>query len=157
VESVAMMDAIVREAEGSYARWGHYHNYPDEVATQNDALSLTLAARELAHDRDVSAVAVFTETGRTALYMSKARPRVPVMAFTPEPHTYNRLGMMWGVKPFLVPFATTVESMLAHVDTAIMASSNLEPGQQIVVIAGFPVGMMRDPNFALLYTIGSGI
>jgi pyruvate kinase len=80
-----------------------------------------------------------------------------VLAFTPEIHTYQQLGMMWGVQPFLVPFATTVESMLAHVDTAIMASSNLASGQQIVVIAGFPVGMMRDPNFALLYTIGSGI
>ena len=57
--------------------------------------------------------------------------------------------------PFLVPFATTVETMLAHVETAMMASSDLTPGQQVVLISGFPVGMMREPNFALLYTIGS--
>lgn len=155
IQSVAMMDAIIKEAESHYARWGHYLDFPDEVATQTDALSITRAARELAHDRDVSAIAVFTETGRTALYASKARPRVPILAFTPEITTYNRMGLYWGVVPFLVPFATTVEAMLAHVETAILASSNLVPGQQVVLISGFPVGAMREPNFALLYTIGS--
>jgi len=155
VQSVAMMDAIVQEAEDHYGRWGHYLDFPDEVVTQTDALSITRAARELAHDRDVSAIAVFTETGRTALFTSKARPRVPILAFTPERSTYQRMGLYWGVIPFLVPFATTVETMLAHVETAILASSNLEPGQQVVLVSGFPVGAMREPNFALLYTIGS--
>lgn len=155
VESVMMMDSIIIEAEEHYSRWGHSLVFPEEVSTQTDALSITLAARELAHDRNVSAIAVFTQTGRTALYMSKARPRVPILAFTPEISTYHRMGLFWGVIPFLVPFATTVETMLAHVETAMMASSDLEPGQQIVMISGFPVGKMREPNFALLYTLGA--
>ncbi len=40
-------------------------------------LRLPDAARELAKDRDVEAIAVFTRTGRTAILMSKARPCVP--------------------------------------------------------------------------------
>lgn len=155
VESVKIMDAIIQEAEAHYDRWGIYKSFPDDVSIQTDALSITRAARELAHDRDVSAIAVFTETGRTALYMSKTRPRVPILAFTPDSRTYQRLGLTWGVTPFLVPFSTTVETMLAHVETAMMASSDLHPGEQVVLISGFPVGMMREPNFALLYTIGS--
>jgi len=156
VESVAMMNAIINEAEPHYLRWGNKMNYPDDVP-QTDSFSIARAARELAHDRDVAAIAVFTETGRTAQYMSKSRPRVPILAFTPERHTYQRMGLLWGVTPFLVPFATTLEAMLAHVDTAILASSNLTPGQQVVLITGFPVGVMREPNFALLYTVGSGL
>lgn len=155
VESIAIMDAIVREAEAHYERWGIYQKFPDEASAQTDALSIARAARELAHDRDVSAVAVFSETGRTALFMSKTRPRVSILAFTPEERTFHRMGLYWGVTPFLVPFATTVETMLAHVETAMLASSDLTPGQQVVLISGFPVGMMREPNFALLYTIGS--
>ena len=155
IESVRMMAAIIEEAEKHYERWGLYQKFPDEVSTHTDALSLTRAARELAHDRDVAAIAVFTETGRTALYMSKARPRVPILAFTPERTTYERLGLFWGVTPYLVPFATTVETMLAHIETAILAGSNLSAGQQIVMISGFPVGAMREPNFALLHTIGA--
>jgi pyruvate kinase len=155
LDSVKIMDAIILEAEAHYDRWGIYKSFPDEVSVHTDALSITRAAKELAHDRDVSAIAVFTETGRTALYMSKARPRVPILAFTPDKRTYQRMGLLWGVTPFLVPFATTVETMLAHVETAMMASSNLTPGEQVVLISGFPVGEMREPNFALLYTIGS--
>ncbi len=157
VESITIMDAIVREAEAHYERWGIYQKFPEEVTAQTDALSLTRAARELAHDRDVAAIAVFSETGRTALFMSKTRPNVPILAFTPEVSTFHRMGLYWGVTPFLVPFATTVETMLAHVETAMLASSNLTPGQQVVLISGFPVGMMREPNFALLYTIGSNM
>ncbi len=155
VESVKIMHAIIQEAEAHYDRWGIYRDFPDAVVMHTDALSITRAARELAHDRDVAAIAVFTETGRTALFMSKARPRVPILAFTPEKSTYQRMGLLWGVTPFLVPYATTVETMLAHVETAMLASSNLTPGEQVVLISGFPVGEMREPNFALLYTIGS--
>jgi pyruvate kinase len=89
VESIAMMDAIVKEAEQNYERWGNYKTFPEEVTNQSDALSITRAARELAHDRDVAAVAVFTESGRTARFLSKARPRVPIKAFTPNERTYQ--------------------------------------------------------------------
>ncbi len=157
VESIAMMDAIVCQAENQYKRWGTTSTFPDEVTVQTDALSMTRAARELAQDRDVAAVVVFTETGRTALYMSKARPTVPILAFTPELLTFRRMGLYWGVVPFLVPFATTVETMLAHVESALLASSEVQPGQQVVMITGFPLGAAREPNFALLYTVGSGL
>jgi pyruvate kinase len=153
LESVRMMADIICEAEAKFDTWGHYLDLPEE-ATQNDALSITRAARELAHDRDVSAIAVFTETGRTAIYASKARPRVPILAFTPVQQTFQRLGLLWGVTPFLIPYASTVESMLAHVEAAAVASLILSPGQQIVLISGFPVGAMRQPNFALLHTLG---
>lgn len=157
VEAVSMMASIVENAEGHYERWGHYKTFPDEVFMQTDAVSMTRAARELAHDRDVAAIAVFTLSGLTGLFMSKARPRVPVLAFTPEPRTFQRMGIYWGVEPYLVPFASTLETMLAHIDTAMIASSSLKPGEQVVMISGFPVGTATIPNFALLYTIGSGL
>ena len=155
VQAVRTMDAIVRAAEAHLARWGHWRGVPgEEQQPHDDALSLAIAARELAHDRDVAAVAVFTQTGRTALLMSKTRPRVPVLAFTPEERTYRRLAMYWGIIPSRVPFADTVERMLRHVETGLMAATAIEPGEQVVIVAGFPVGAMRPPNFLLLHTVG---
>ncbi|GAP18152.1 pyruvate kinase [Levilinea saccharolytica] len=154
IESVMMMDTIVREAERNFAQWGHCDDVREEPA-DDDAISITRAARELAHDRNVTAIAVFTETGRTALLMSKARPKVPVMAFTPDERTLRRLVLYWGVTPFLVPFSSSVESMLTHVDNAIVASTSVRAGQQIVMISGFPVGARRPPNFAILHTVGA--
>ncbi len=154
IESVQMMDAIVREAELHFAEWGTAARQPDEES-QEDATAMTRAARELAHDRNVTAIAVFTQTGRTGLLMAKARPRVPILAFTPDEKIYQRMGLYWGVTPFLVPFASTMEEMLAIVESAIISSTTLQPGQQIVLISGFPLGSFRAPNFAFLHTVGS--
>jgi len=154
IESLLMMDAIIRHSEEHFLEWGKCDVVEDPV-TQDDAITLTRAARELAHDRNVAAIAVFTHTGRTGLLMSKARPRVPILAFTPEMRTYQRLCMYWGVTPFLVPFASTFEAMLKTVETAIVREAQVEEGQQVILISGYPIGARRPPNFAMLHTIGS--
>lgn len=164
IQSIEMMDAIIRKAETQLAKWGHWEGtLGDEASetvtlgevTHDDALSITRAARELAHDRNVAAIAVFTQTGRTAHLIAKARPRVPILAFTPVNSTYQRLPMLWGVIPFLVPYEDTLEAMLADVEEAIVSATPIQPGQQVVLISGFPVGAMRSPNIALLHTIGA--
>lgn len=154
IKVVEMMDAIIRKAEHHILDWGPGEATLSEDVPHDDALFITRAARELANDRDVAAISVFTSSGRTARMMSKGRPAVPILAFTPNERTYQRMAMMWGVNPHLVPHAKTVEVMLTHVEAAIIASTKLKPGQEVVLIAGFPIGEMRSANFALLHTIG---
>lgn len=163
VQSVEIMDAIIRKAEEQRIKWGHWQGELGEaatdeialgVATHDDALSITRAARELAHDRNVAAIAVFTQTGRTANLMAKARPVAPILAFTPVETTYRQLPLLWGVTPYLVPYADTLEEMLKRVEETIISYTPLQQGQQVVLISGFPVGAMRPPNIALLHTIG---
>lgn len=154
IKVVEMMDAIIRQAEQHILDWGPGDPTLSDDVPHDDALFITRAASELAHDRDVAAIAVFTSSGRTARMMSKGRPDVPILAFTPNERTYQRMAIMWGVDPHLVPQAETVEVMLTHVEAAIIASDHLKPGQEVVLIAGFPIGAMRSANFALLHTIG---
>lgn len=153
VDAVLMMDRIVREAETHFVEWGQEQG--PVALGDSDAASMARAAAELAHDRDVTAVAVFTMQGRTAWLMSKARPRAPILAFTPEAITCTRLTFLWGTRPQLIPFAQTLEEMLGHIDAALMKTEIVKPGQQVVLVCGFPVGAMRPPNMALLHTVGS--
>jgi pyruvate kinase len=150
LEAVKMMDRIVRHAESDFDKWGH-----EQViqAGHDDAVAICLAARELAHDRDVEAIAVFTRTGRTALLLSKARPCVPVLAFTPVDEAYRRLAMGWGVVPHHVPWANTVEEMIEQVEKALKEKETVQPGQQVVIVSGFPVRDFPQPNMALLHTV----
>ena len=102
VESVQMMDRIVREAETHFLEWG-----TEQIVSgfeQSDAASMARAAQVLANDKNVTAVACFTTQGQTAWLMSKIRPRVPIMAFTPNQDTYQRLAFLWGVSPQRVEF-----------------------------------------------------
>ena len=152
VESVRMMDRIVREAEIHFLEWGaEQHVMGFE---HSDAASMARAAQALANDKNVMGVACFTMQGRTAWLMSKIRPRVPIMAFTPEQATYQRLAFIWGVRPQLVPFVNSLEEMIDHVDKALMRSDVVQVGDQVVLVCGFPVGAVRPPNMALLYTVG---
>jgi len=152
LEAVQFMDRIVCAAEADFCDWGHY-NVPDE-ATNDDATSIARAARELAHDLNVAAVAVFTHTGRTALLMSKARPCVPILAFTSAQRSFGRMCLFWGVVPHLSPESSTLREMVNRADAQLMAAGWGTQYQQVVVICGFPVNSGRPPNMALLHNVG---
>jgi len=156
VESVLMMNSIICEAEKHKTEWGHGGDFPVS-ALQDDALAISNAAKTLAHDRDVANVAVFTQSGKTALLMSKTRPRVPIIAFTPESKTLAAMSLFWGVHPVFVPFANSLEEMVRSLDNYLIERKQLKVGEQVVLISGFPVGAMRLPNLALLHTIGEEV
>lgn len=153
VESVEMMSRIAEEAESHLMEWGQAPSL--DSLGDSDSASMARAAYEIARDRDVTAIAVFTMQGRTATLVSKTHPGVPILGFTPELSTCYRMSFQWGVFPKLVPFASTVEDMLHYVDTALIQGEMVKPGQQVVVVCGFPVGAMRAPNMTLLHTVGS--
>jgi len=153
VESIAMMDRIILQAERHFYDWGIHKDR--EEATEDDAISITRAARELAHDRNVAGIVVFTQHGKTALLMSKARPHVPILALTPNLDTYQKLGILWGITPLVVSFSETIETLLANVDTTLTAFTTIKPDQQVVVISGYPFAKVRSPNFVLLHSIES--
>ena len=155
LKAVQMMNAIICEAETHMERWSHWHGEAQSESPNDDTFFMAMAARELAQDKNVAAIAVFTQTGRTAMLMSKSRPRVPIMAFTPNVSVYNRMAMYWGVSAYLVEHASTIEQMIAEVEAALLASTTIQKGQQVVLTCGYPVGEISPTNMALLYTVGS--
>jgi pyruvate kinase len=155
VKTVKMMASIIEQSEEHSDKWGRLSLDLTDDSIHDNAVSITRAARELAHDRSVSAIAVFTRSGRTARLMSKARPSVPILAFTPDPRTYQYLAMLWGTTPYLIPHAESIEQMISHVDKAVIEGTPVKAGQEIVLIAGFPINKMVPPNLALLHTVRS--
>lgn len=155
VQAVEIMNAIACQAESNMSAWGHWQGNISVDTPQDDTFYLTKAARELAHDRNVAAVAVFTISGRTALLMSKARPGIPILAFTPQEATFHRLNLYWGVVPRLVPHVDNIDEMLRVVEQSMMETTTIQPGQQVVLICGYPVSDARPTNLALLHTVGS--
>ncbi len=154
IVAVQMMDAIVRKAEENLKEWGHWHGQPEESTAHSDAIYLSRAAAALALDRHVEGIAVFTKTGNTALLMSKTRPDVPILGFTSDVKTYYRMAMYWGVISHLVPRAETMEQLIDHVESGLLAETPVQRGQQVVLICGFPVDEMRPSNLVLLHTVG---
>ncbi|KPL73097.1 hypothetical protein ADN00_15020 [Ornatilinea apprima] len=156
IRSVEMMTSIIETAEENFSQWGQIPAWYEEP-TDSDAIATTRAANELARDRNVACIAVFTLTGHSAMLISKTRPHVPVVALTPVMETYQRMSMYWGITPFLVPYTYTVETMVTQVDAILVSNKIVKPCDQAVIITGLPVGAMRPPNLALLHTVGEPV
>lgn len=152
VETVKMMARVIMEAESHFPEWGTELE-PIGGLGESDAASMARAAHELAEDRDVTAVAVFTSRGSTAWLVSKIRPAKRILAFTPDLQTCRKLAFLWGVFPQMVPFVYTLEAMIGYVDEALL-QIGVKSGEQVILVCGFPVGSMRPPNMALLHTVG---
>ena len=56
-----------------------------------------------AHDLNMRAIAVFTETATTARMLSKYRPAADIYAFTQFEAVCNRMNLLWGVTPLRCP------------------------------------------------------
>ena len=151
--AVEMMSRIVTEAESHFKEWGSRQDGKAGLG-ESDAASMARASNVLASDPEVQAVSVFTMRGRSAWLMSKARPSKQILAFTPERETFNQLAFLWGVQPNLVKYAKTMDDMLSEVDSVLL-KSGIKPGQQVVLVCGFPIGEQRPPNMALLHTVAS--
>ena len=131
--------------------WGCCRESNERPAS--NSVNLARAARELVRGQDVAAIAVFTFAGREALDLSKVRPGVPILAFTPEPETYFRLALLWGVIPQLIPYTDTVEAMLAHIEAARIRNSPMHAGQQVVLVAGLSGRQVVPANLILVHTV----
>ncbi len=151
-ESVETMARIILDAEHHAREWG-YHSMKGTEASIDDAQATTNAAWTLAQERKVAAIAVFTFSGRSAFLMSKTRPDTPILAFTPQDETYHRLPLIWGVIPHLVPIVSSVEGMIESVQKACLETDFVNSGDQVVLLASFPVGAMNPPNFTMLHTL----
>ena len=152
-ESIAMMARIVLEAESHFKEWGSRQDGRAGLG-QSDAASMARAANALSTDPEVQGIAVFTIQGRSAWLMSKARPPKQILGFTPERDTLNQLAFLWGVQPYIVRYANSLDDMLADVDSVLL-KSGIKSGQQVVLVCGYPIGDQRPPNMALLHTVGS--
>lgn len=149
VEAVQMMSRIATTVESSEL---HSQHEPDlSIEPQRDVpRAITEAARAIVEALpSVQAIAAFTVTGRTACLMSRLRPSVPVLAFTPRETIYRRINLLWGVIPVLVPeIVDHIDTLRPYIHRALVQHGILrEATIMVVVIGGDPFGRDYRTNF----------
>ncbi|MCX8062041.1 MAG: pyruvate kinase [Anaerolineales bacterium] len=149
---VKTMASIIEEAEKNLARWSVWDGNLAIKSNEEDSYFVIKAARNLSDDRNVTAICVFTQSGRTASLLSKTRPNVPIYAFTPNSDVYTQLSLYWGVQSFLTPRASNLAEILAILENSLYQSGYLRSENQIVLICGYPVHQFRTANLVMLHT-----
>lgn len=105
-----------------------------------------IAARELALAIGASYIACFTHSGGTARLISKFRPRMPILAFSPVEATVRRLALSWGVAPVQISELDSVDALQECAYSFFKERGLLTTGGKAVLTAGVPVGRPGKTN-----------
>ncbi|HEX7048610.1 MAG TPA: pyruvate kinase [Longimicrobiales bacterium] len=92
------------------------------------------------------AVVTFTRSGFTTRLVSSYRPPVPILGVTNQLRIYRQLALAWGVHPVLCNAEITYDDMLACARAYLIDSGLGQPGQRVVVTAGYPFHVRGTTN-----------
>jgi pyruvate kinase len=150
VEAVRTMDQVARRAEEALD--------PEECLRRvgmvaEGSQAIARATVEIAQELGVRAIITSTISGHTARMVARFRPRVPVIAATPDPATWRQMALVWGVVPLQVGRYDTIEEMLALTTAAARDAGVVRTGDQVVVTAGMPAGGEGLTNMLKVHTV----
>ncbi len=150
VEAVRTMDRVARRAEAALD--------PEECMRRvgmvgEASQAIARATVEIARELGVGAIITSTISGHTARMVSRFRPRMPVVAATPDAATWRRMALVWGVVPLLVPRYETVEEMLDLTTSAAREAGLVRSGERVIVTAGMPAGGEGRTNMLKVHMV----
>ena len=116
--------------------------------------SVSHAACRAAEEQRAKSIVTFTQSGTTALLVSKHRPTVPVIAATPFETIARRISLYWGVTPIILTTRRTTDDMIATVERAMLKRKLVKPGELIVITAGVPIGVAGSTNMMKIHRVG---
>lgn len=133
IEAVRMMDSIAREVEDSR----FFRPTPlDEFPPLPGPSGIVARAGMYAAAEGTRPLLIFTDSGTTAYYAAKARPRGPIFALTAHPEVADKLALAWGVTPVVTSAHLNVNQLIAAGEKVLLERGDIEPGEEIVIIAG---------------------
>jgi pyruvate kinase len=151
VEAVATMSRIAREAEATPYLTAPP---PPAVGALDVAATVCRAAVQVAADLGARAIVAFTESGASARYVSRFRPRTPIIGLTTSDAARRRMALYWGVETASpLGKGTQVRGMIDDADARIVQEGLLTPGDLVVVVAGSPGGR-GGTNRVLVHRVG---
>jgi pyruvate kinase len=151
VEAVSMMARIIEQAEESI------HEYPRPATQERLKVPETVAELVCHASRELhmKLIAVFTHSGFTARLVSRYRPLVPIVAFSPEAHTRRRMALLWGVTSRSISDIKKIDGLAMIAEKRLMEERLVRKGDVIGIVAGTPMGIRGTTNFMKFHVIGS--
>ena len=153
IEAVQTMARII-----SYTEQGGMEMIrPMKSAPKTKGGAITKAATEVGAIVGAKYLVTFTQSGDSARRTARLRSPIPILAFTPEVGTYNRMALDWGVEPELTPMVKHTDQMVMQADTLLLESKRCKEGELVVIVAGSPPGIPGSTNAMRVHRVGDAV
>ena len=152
VETVETMAQICAEAEKS-----------EEVALDRDFLnrtftridqSIAMATLFTAFHLKVKAIAALTDSGSTALWMSRHNCGRPIFALTPKIGAQRKMALYRNVYTLFLEQSTDRDEVLIAAEDALLRDGHVQRGELIVLTIGEPMGKSGGTNTMKIVRVG---
>jgi pyruvate kinase len=154
VETIASMNRICIEAEKSQPVTLE-SEFLNRVFTRVDQ-SIAMAALFTAYHLKVKAIASLTESGSTALWMSRLNCGVPIYALTAQTATRYRCTLFRDTYPLMVKYVgSDREELLAEAEAVLVSNGVVKEGDLIVLTIGEPIGKAGGTNTMKIVKVGA--
>jgi pyruvate kinase len=152
VETVEQMHLIALEAERA-----------EEVQLDGDFVnkqfgridqSIAMGALFTAHHLGCKAIIALTESGSTALWMSRHNIKVPIYGLTTKAQSERRMALYRNVRPILMPYYTDRDQALQAAEKLLCDRGVLMPGDTYAITCGEPMGYPGGTNMLKVCRVG---
>jgi pyruvate kinase len=144
VQTIEQMAAIALEAEAA-----------DDVSIETDFAhkrfaridqSIAMGALFTAHHLGCKAILALTESGSTALWMSRHSIKVPIYGLTTQVASQRRMALYRNVRPLLMPNCDDRDTALALAEKLLVERGVFRPGDTYAITCGEPMGYPGGTN-----------
>ena len=144
VETIEMMASICVEAENAeeIALDASFTNKQFARIDQSIAMGALFTAYHLG----CKAILALTESGSTALWMSRHRIHVPIYGLTSQVTSQRRMALYRNVSPLLMPNFADRDEALAKAEALLVARGVLQRGDTYAITCGEPMGHPGGTN-----------
>ncbi len=154
VESVEAMARVCLEAEKEYTVNQSMRRSPDTPPVSIEE-AIARATMYTAGNLKIRAIAALTQSGKTALFMSRRSSKVPIFALSPQRDTLGKMTLFRGVYP--VEFGEGLydpEVILDLAEDELFKRGAVRDGDVIIMTIGEPVGKAGGTNTMKIVRVG---
>jgi pyruvate kinase len=154
LQAVRIMDRVLREVEQHQWQEGGFASEPiaDRASKAHVVReSMAHAAVQLAHDLDMEAIIVPTNTGNTARIMAAHRPLAPTVGACSDERVCRQMTLNWGIVPVQLERSNEHDwrAICEHIARQIHLGKK---GRDVLLVSGFNDDpKMDEPVLKLLH------
>jgi len=144
LETVVEMANICQEAEkAEYSELGA--DFKGKTFQRIDQ-SIAMGALFTAHHLGAKAIVALTESGSTALWMSRHNVRMPIYAVTSSQTAQRKMTLYRNVRPLLMDTSADRDTALADAEAHLKARGIVQSGDVYAITVGEPMGQPGGTN-----------
>jgi pyruvate kinase len=151
IKAAQTIQQIAKVTESCLDR-GRVH--PRSTATDELVLTAAMAysVGQIVDDIEAKLVAVWSQSGSSARFLSKTRIDVPILALSSDQKACNQMCLHYGVIPRCRAIPKDIEQFTHVVDKLVVESNWVQVGDKIVLVTGQPLGAVGTTNAILVHT-----